>query len=180
MSPRTAGLPFIAFAVLGFASCTRSASRNSHIAQTPVPPSTPASAVSGSLDGTWEGDLTFLRGATLSPKGSATLRYRITIEDSAVHVYIVEPQEVREIKRGALHIERLMSNAVISAIESGKDDAGTWVETLVITVTRENGTTLLANLARQVNNIDLPQGSDDSKFTKEAAGELQLIPASSP
>jgi hypothetical protein len=97
-----------------------------------------------------------------------------------VHVYIVEPQEVREIKRGAFHIERLLSNAIIYAIESGKDDDGTWVETLVITVTRENATTLLANLARQVNNIDLPQSTEDSKFTKEAAGELQFIAASSP
>jgi hypothetical protein len=123
--------------------------------------------------------LAFLRGATLSQKGPATARYRITIQDSQVHVYVVHAQDVKEIKPRAFHIVRLRTNAVIYAIESGEDDEGTWVETQVFTVTQENGTTLLTNFARQVNNIDLPLSSDHSKFTKEAAGELQLIPASS-
>jgi hypothetical protein len=133
----------------------------------------------GSLDGAWEGDLAFLQGATLSQKEPATGRYRITIQGSAVHVYIVRPQDLREIKPGAFHIERLMTNAVIYATQSGKDSEGTWVETWVFAVTQENGTTLLANFARVVNNIDLPLSNDHSKFAKEAAGELKLIPTNS-
>jgi hypothetical protein len=94
-------------------------------------------------------------------------------------VYTVQPQGAREVKPGAFHIVRLMTNAVIYAVDSGRDDEGTWVETWVFTVTQENGTTLLTNFARQVNNVDLPLSRDHSKFTKEAAGELQLTPASS-
>jgi TonB family protein len=131
-----------------------------------------------SLDGTWEGDLTYLHGATLSPKG-ATVRYRITIQGSSVQVYLIQPQGVKEVKSGAFHIERLMTNAVIYATDSGHDNEGTWVETWVFAVTRENGTTLLTNFGRLVNNLDLPFTSDHSKFAKAAAGELKLIPASS-
>ena len=150
-----------------------------------VPPSSNAAQPNtmgvdfGSLDGTWEGDLAFLQGATLSQKEPATGRYRITIQGSAVHVYMVRPQDLREVKPGLFHIERLMTNAVISASQSGQDNEGTWVETWVFTVTQENGTTLLTNFARVVNNIDLPLSNDHSKFAKEAAGELKLIPASS-
>jgi len=46
MSSRQAGLLFLVVSVLWFVSCTRSASRNSHIAQTPVAPSTPGSVAS--------------------------------------------------------------------------------------------------------------------------------------
>jgi TonB family protein len=134
---------------------------------------------SGSLDGTWEGDLTFLQGATLSPKGVAMARYRITIQGSSVQVYVVQPQGVKEIKPGAFHIEHLLTNAVIYATQSGKDHEGTWVETWVFAVTREDGTTLLTNFGRVVNNIDLPLSHDDSKFAKAAAGELKLNPANS-
>ena|ERR1022692_3314077 len=38
---------------------------------------------------------------------------------------------------------------------------------------------LLTNFARVVNNLGLPLSNDHSKFAKEAAGELKLIPASS-
>lgn len=135
--------------------------------------------VLGSINGAWEGDLTFLQGATLSQKEPVTARYRITIQGSAVRVYMVRPKDVKEVKPGLFHIERLLTNAIIYAIQSGEDSEGTWVETWVFAVTKQNETTLLTNFSRIVNNVDLPLSNDHSKFAKQAAGELKLIPASS-
>ncbi|MGA8150221.1 MAG: TonB family protein [Terriglobales bacterium] len=133
----------------------------------------------GSLDGTWEGDLVFVRGATLRYTNSTSRRCRITIQGSEVHVYNVQPQDVREVKPGRFHIERLMTNPVIYATDSGHDNEGTWVETQVLAVTLKNGTALLTNFARVVNNLNLPISSDHSKFAVEAAGEFKLMPANS-
>lgn len=129
----------------------------------------------GLLDGMWEGDMVFLPGVTPYQKVPATSRFRVTIQGSAVRVYNVHPQDVKEVKPTAFHIERLMTNAVIYATDSGYDNEGTWVETWVFAVTWKNRTTLLANFSRMVNNLDLPLASDHSKFTHAAAGELNLI-----
>lgn len=129
--------------------------------------------LAGLFDGTWEGDLVFHE-----PK--YTSRYRITIQGSAVRVYVQHPQGMIEAKPVAFHIERVMTNAIIYATDSGQDNEGTWVETWVFAMTQENGTTLLTNLTRLVNNIDLPVSNDHGKFAEEAAGKLDLIPASSP
>jgi len=124
----------------------------------------------GPLDGTWEGDFVFLQGATLYQKGPTTRRYRITIQGSAVHVYLVQPPDVREIEPGKFHIERLMTNAVIYATASGHDHEGTWVETQVLAVTLENGNTLLTNFAIVVNNIELPLSNDRSPALAQDGG----------
>jgi TonB family protein len=124
----------------------------------------------GSLDGTWEGDLVFLQ-----EKEPLTRRYRITIQGSSVRVYGVYPQDVEEIKPGKFHIDRVMTNAAIYASDSAHDNEGTWVETQVLAVTLKNGTTLLTNFSRVVNNLDLPLASDHSKFTEAAVGEFNLI-----
>jgi TonB family protein len=132
----------------------------------------PASDLVNQLDGTWEGDLMFLQGATLSQKEPVTVRYRLTVQGPIVHVYVVRPQDVKEIKPGKFHIDLFMTNAIIYATESGKDHEGTWVETWVFTLTQFDRDTLLTNFSRVVNNLDLPLTSDHSKFAKEAAGKL--------
>jgi TonB family protein len=129
----------------------------------------------GSFDGSWEGDLTFLQGGTLSQKEQTTNRYRISIQGTKVRVFDLRPEGAREIKPGKFHIDLLMTNAIIYATESGRDHEGTWVETWVFTLTQFDRDTLLTNFSRMVNNLDLPLTSDHSKFAKEAAGKLSRI-----
>jgi TonB family protein len=129
----------------------------------------------GSFDGSWEGDLTFLQGATLSQKESTTARYRITIQDTDVHVYSLRSDGLKEIKPGKFHIEHVMTNAVLYAMDSGRDEEGTWVETWVFALTQKDADNLLANFSRLVNNVDLPLTNDHSKFAKEVTGELRRV-----
>jgi hypothetical protein len=114
------------------------------------------SADFGGLDGSWEGELTFLQEATLHQTKAKTGRYRITIQGTSVRVYFILSDDVREIKSGKFHMEDLMTNAVIFATDSGKDNEGTWVETWVFSLTEKDKDTLLGNFSRMVNNIDLP------------------------
>lgn len=134
------------------------------------------SADSGGLDGSWEGELTFLQGANLNQTQPRTGRYRITIQGTSVRVYFILSDDVKEVKSGKFHMEDLMTNAVIFAMDSGKDDEGTWVETWVFSLTEKDKDTLLVNFSRMVNNIDLPLTSEHSKFAKEATGELKRLP----
>ena len=139
------------------------------------------SADFGGLDGAWEGDLTFLQGATPHQTQPKTGRYRITIQGTTVRVYVILSDDVREVKSGRFHMEDLMTNAVIFAIfatDSGKDDEGTWVRHWMFSLTEKDKDTLLVNLSRMVNNVDLPLTSDHSKFANEAIGELRRVPAS--
>ena len=129
----------------------------------------------GSFDGSWEGDLTFLQGATLSQKEQTKARYRISIQGMKVRVFVIRPEDVKEIKPGKFHVDNLMTNAVVYAMESGHDNEGTWVETWVFTLTQIDKDTVLTNFSRMVNNLDLPPASDHSKFAKEAAGTLRRI-----
>lgn len=129
----------------------------------------------GTWEGTWEGDLIFLQGATLDQKGPVTVRYRLTIQGPIVHVYIVRPQDVREIKPFKFHMDFLMTNAVVYETDSGHDDEGTWVETWAFTLTQIDKDTVLTNFSRMVNNLDLPLSSDHSKFAREAVGKLRRI-----
>ena len=131
----------------------------------------------GGLDGSWEGELTFLRGATLwSPLKTTGLRDRITVQGTSVRVYAIYSDRAEEVKPGSFHMEALMTNAVISATDSGKDNEGTWVETWVFSLTEKDKDTLLVNFSRIVNNIDLPLGNDHSKFALAATGELKRLP----
>ena len=134
------------------------------------------SAGFGGLDGSWEGELTFLQGATLHQTQAKTGRYRITIQGTSVRVYFILSDDVRESKSGKFHMEYLMTNAVIFATDSGKDNEGTWVETWVFSLTEKDKDTLLVNFSRMVNNIDLPLTSDHSKVALEATGELKRLP----
>jgi TonB family protein len=129
----------------------------------------------GSFDGSWEGDLIFLQGATLSQKDQTTVRYRISIQGMKVRVFVVRPEDAKEIKPSKFHVDFLMTNAVVYAMESGHDNEGTWVETWVFTLTQIDKDTVLTNFSRMVNNLDLPLASDHSKFAKEAAGKLRRI-----
>ena len=129
----------------------------------------------GSFDGSWEGDLIFLQGATLSQKDQTTVRYRISIQDMKIRAFVVLPEDVKEIKPSKFRVDFLMTNAVVYAMESGHDNEGTWVETWVFTLTQIDKDTVLTNFSRMVNNLDLPLTSDHSKFAKEAAGKLRRL-----
>lgn len=140
-------------------------------------PKTPAEMPAQRFNGTWEGQL--------SPVDSRDLRTtdRSKLAPATVQLIIEEPDarvfaksadgKLEEVKPGEFKVARRISNGAIMAIDSGTDDDGTWVETWLFAVTAKDKDTLLVELVRQVNNVNLPLTTDYSKFANTWAGELK-------
>ena len=108
------------------------------------------------LDGTWEGSLGPAQGPGLTPL-TKPMVVRIVISGTKGQVFIRRNGgAMDEVKPGAFRIMRLKSNAIVAAIDSGKDKDGTWVESWDFAVTLKDPTTLIADWYRIVNNVDQP------------------------
>ncbi len=135
----------------------------------------------GTLDGTWEGTLTVVTvPTTVGPARPYTVRIvmdgtnaRVFGHDTTGGPFVAGP--FQEIKPGRFHVARLGPNAIVASMDSGRDAEGTWVETWSFVVTLKQRDTLITNLYRVVNNVDLPLSVDHSKFTEAEAGELVRI-----
>jgi hypothetical protein len=127
----------------------------------------------GSLDGQWDGALSYVDGPGLSKINTPSILMRLIISGASARVYYFKDKAAKEVKPGAFRVQRYMSNAVVVAMDSGQDDDGTWVETWSFTVTWKDRDTLIVNWFRVVNNINLPPNADSSKFSVGAVGEMR-------
>ena len=130
----------------------------------------------GSLEGTWEGKLKIV-GSSLEQDSNSyrqtVARYeetpfKIVINEMHARVYFGNT----EIKPTLFRTQIFMTNAVVFASSSGDDADGQWVETWDFVLTLKNVQTLGACLSRVVNNLDVPEGEDFSKFFTIALGDL--------
>jgi hypothetical protein len=128
-------------------------------------------AALGSLDGTWEGELT----STGKDGKPAQAWRRIVISGDSAKVFIQRGGKTEEIKTNAFHVQRHLANAVVLSIDSAIDDEGLWIETWCFVVTLKDPNTLLTEFSRVVNNANLPLSVDHSKFTSTASGELRRM-----
>jgi hypothetical protein len=129
----------------------------------------------GPLNGTWEGELKSMSLDADAPRSPSWRR--IEIQDTQARVfYRTKDDQVREVMPGKFRIERHLTNAVVFAMNSGRDNEGLWVETWVFAITQKDRNTLVANFGRVVNNNNLPLSVAHSKFTQSALGELQRKP----
>jgi hypothetical protein len=80
-----------------------------------------------------------------------------------------------EVKPGRFKVDRLATNFIVYAIDSGNDKDGMWVETWAFVITQKDGNTLITNLFRVVNNTDVPLDKDNSRFSSAKTGELKRI-----
>jgi hypothetical protein len=126
----------------------------------------------GTIDGTWQGSLTGISGATLA-KSSSSFTIRIVVAGTAAQVFVQDNDgSFQEVKPGRFHAVQLGPSGMIAAIDSGHDNDGEWFETWDFAVTLKDHNTLIANFYRVVNNADLPLSIRDSTFSTGAAGEL--------
>lgn len=122
------------------------------------------------LDGIWQGTLKVVSTSNIT----ASMDFeehpcRLEINGENVRVFF----RGNEVKAGAFLIKRHMTNAVISATDSGQDADGTWVETWAFAVTQKDQAILTVSLSWLVNNIDLPVSNQISKLTATAVGEFR-------
>jgi hypothetical protein len=140
-------------------------------------PTTSTEIPSETLNGTWEGELSpvdYRNTGIADLSKLAPARLQMIIKGSRARVQIKSNDgKLEEVKPGEFRVARRISNAAVIAIDSGEDDDGTWVETWLFAITAKDNDTLLVQLVRQVNNINLPVTVDYSKFACTWAGELK-------
>jgi hypothetical protein len=128
----------------------------------------------GSFDGTWEGKLD-----VLDTKGSQSYNrtkaaygespFAIAVHGQRASVHFGET----EVKPTSFQTQIYMTNAVVFATDTGYQSGHQWVETWNFTLTQKDSETLIVCLSRVVNNLDLAEGEDNSKFYVLAVGEFR-------
>jgi hypothetical protein len=133
----------------------------------------------GSFEGTWEGKLKVVAN-DFNKKSDSYERtiaryeespFKIVIQGQGARVYFGDT----EVKPNSFQAHIYMTNAVVFATSAGTDAEGQWVETWDFLLTQKNQETLIACLSRIVNNLDVPETQDSSKFFIVIAGELHRM-----
>jgi hypothetical protein len=128
----------------------------------------------GSFDGTWEGKLDVLdtRGSQSYNRTKAAYGespFAIAVHGQRASVHFGET----EVKPTSFQTQIYMTNAVVFATDTGYQSGHQWVETWNFTLTQKDAETLIVCLSRMVNNLDLAEGEDNSKFYVLAVGEFR-------
>ena len=136
----------------------------------------------GSFDGTWEGKLAVVDGTSKKDKDSDSYErtkvaygkspFKITIHGQRASVYFGETEVKPSLFQAHIH----MTNAVVFATDNAEDKDGPWVETWEFAITQKNSEALIVVLSRVVNNLDVPEETDQSKFFVVAVGEFRRTP----
>ena len=129
----------------------------------------------GTLDGMWEGKLTRIHGPGLTERDAPPQTWRFVIEGDIVHVFIIRDGQVQEVKSGRFRIQRHMTNAVISAVDSGGDSDGTWVESEAFTLLLKRPDTVGVIFAGAINNVSSPLDQPISKMLSVATGDFVRV-----
>jgi hypothetical protein len=133
----------------------------------------------GSLDGTWQGQMKWLDTGSKQRHGDPFTQ-RIIIQGQGARVFRFKGEQADEIKwdtakEWQFQVQRKGTNAVLSAINSGRDDDGVFVETWVFALTQKDRNTVISSLLWVMNNNNLPLSVDYSKFSLAATGELRRV-----
>lgn len=131
----------------------------------------------GSFEGTWEGKLKVV-ASSLNKDSDAYKRTAARHEESSLKI-IIQGKGAKvyfgdtEVKPNLFQANIYLTNAVVFASSVGEDTDGQWVETWDFLLTQKNPETLIVCFSRIVNNIDVPETLDFSKFFVVTAGELR-------
>jgi hypothetical protein len=123
------------------------------------------------LAGPWAGSLLVAK-ATGPGEADDELKLRLVFAGDVPRVYIEERGHWMEAKPGSFRSRCLGPTAIVHALDSGRDDDGTWVEGWTLTVTTRDADSLLARWTRVVNNIDSKKAG---KFASGATGVLERV-----
>ncbi len=124
------------------------------------------------LDGTWEGSLTMVHGAGLRQQDSPPQTWRLVINGDTARAFILRGGKVEEIKPGKFRLPRDRSNAVMTAVDSGRDTDGEWIETEAFELLFKSPGDVLVTFAGAVNNVSEPLDKPTSKFMTLRTGEF--------
>jgi hypothetical protein len=126
------------------------------------------------LEGTWRGklDIVDTKGSASYDRTKAAIGdtpFTIAIHGQAANVYFGET----EVKPTSFQTQIYLTNAVVFASDTGNQGGLRWVETWNFTLTQKDPETLIVCFSRVVNNLDLAEEVDHSKFYVLAVGEFR-------
>jgi hypothetical protein len=128
-----------------------------------------------SLDGAWQGSLTMVHGPGLGERDFPAQTWRILINGDTARAYILREGKTEEIKAGQFHLSRDRSNAVITAVDSGKDKDGEWIETEAFELLLRSPGEILVTFAGAVNNVGESLDKPTSKFMTVRTGVFHPV-----
>jgi len=120
------------------------------------------------FDGTWSSSMKWVQRSAAS--GDAP-ELRLTVSQKEAKVYMHSSQGWVEVKPGQFTVRQADDSMVISALDSGWDLDGKWVETWTIHLLRLSDKEALMNFVRTVNNLHMPPESTLKVFTSVAEGK---------
>jgi len=121
-----------------------------------------------SFNGTWSSSLKWVQQ---SPASGSAPELRLTLSNNEVKVYMHSGQEWIEVKAGKFEVRQADDSLVISALDSGWDLDGKWIESLTIHLLRLSDKEALINFVRTVNNLHMPAASTLKVLTSVAEGK---------
>lgn len=120
------------------------------------------------FDGTWDAELAWVKHPTIDRE---PLRLRITISDGTAQVYTMADNDWREVKPGKFQMQRLDETVIVSAIDSGWDQDGKWIESWTIQLLRVAPDKAVISHFRTVNNLQIPEFTGLKTFSTLAEGD---------
>jgi hypothetical protein len=127
--------------------------------------------------GEWSGTL---KWTTVSPGASSGPELKVVLAAGDAHVFMKVQGEWLEVKPGKVHVTQLQQTAVLSAIDSGSDFDGVWIEAWDIHLLRLSADEAVLSYMRTVNNRDMPASLSWRTFTTAAEGHVRRTAKPSP
>ena len=123
------------------------------------------------FDGTW---MLKVHGSTENyPK--IDLDYRLEIAGDEAKVSVQEKDKWIDVKPGSFKVKRVDETLVLSAIDSGWDFDGKWIESLTFQLMRLDPDKAAASFTRAVNNPYMPADLEGRTFVVSATGTAERV-----
>lgn len=122
------------------------------------------------FNGAWSGSLQWTK---VSPGAGSGPELKLVLADGKASVFMKRDDTWSEVKPGKFKVTQLEQTLVVSAIESGSDFDGVWIEAWTIHLLRLDADTAQLSFLRSVNNRDLPATLSWRTFTTAAEGRVQ-------
>jgi hypothetical protein len=121
------------------------------------------------FDGTWSAALKWTQQSQASNSNSSP-ELRVTISNQQAKVYMRSGQDWMEVKPGKFEFRQADDSLILSALDSGWDFDGKWVESWTLHLFRVSDQEATLHFMRTVNNLHLPASSPLKVFTGVAEG----------
>jgi len=126
------------------------------------------------FSGEWSGRLGYTKPIVESSGGP---ELKVVFNAGSARVYAKIGDAWMEVKPGKFTVSQLGETVVVSALDSGSDFDGKWIETWSLTFLRLTESESVVNYIRTVNNRDMPATFSWRTFTTIAEGRMKRTTA---